>query len=262
MKIIVLGCGPAGLIAAEAAASTGASVSILSNPEKSRIGGAQYLHNPIPGVTPNVPSEIFFRMLGAKSEYALKVYGDALAPCSFGRYKANVGYPAWSLQETYDVLWNKWNQYIKPAELDPYRVKGLLKNYDLVISSIAMQSTCLDMLRHSFVSRKVWIQKAPPQVKSEEHRPKEGEIVYNGLEEYYWYRACKLYGEAWTEYPGDTKVSKAQMVEIKKPRFTDCTCFEHTNLLRVGRFGRWDPKQLVHMAWPQTIERIINGGGV
>ena len=51
MNVAVLGCGPAGLIAAWAAEQAGADVQIYSKKVQSIIPGSQYLHGPIPGVS-------------------------------------------------------------------------------------------------------------------------------------------------------------------------------------------------------------------
>jgi len=50
-RIFILGCGPAGLFAAQAAAEMGCSAVIISKLRRSEMYGAQYLHSEIPGLT-------------------------------------------------------------------------------------------------------------------------------------------------------------------------------------------------------------------
>ena len=74
-KVVVLGCGPAGLIAAHAAAMQGADIRIMSKPRKSFMNGAQYLHKHINGTPYSDPFQVSYEMLGSPEQYRLKVYG-------------------------------------------------------------------------------------------------------------------------------------------------------------------------------------------
>ena len=51
MKIAIFGCGPAALISAQACFAMGHNPQIYSIQRKSVMPGAQYLHQPIPGIT-------------------------------------------------------------------------------------------------------------------------------------------------------------------------------------------------------------------
>jgi threonine dehydrogenase-like Zn-dependent dehydrogenase len=66
IKVLVLGCGPAGLLAAERLEREGADVRIAAKKVKSIMPGAQYLHMSIGGVTPQWEERIVDRELSAK----------------------------------------------------------------------------------------------------------------------------------------------------------------------------------------------------
>src|SRR5678809_864059 len=55
VRVLILGCGPSGLIAAHAAYNRGADFIVVSKARKSFMNGAQYLHAPIPGVSIKEP---------------------------------------------------------------------------------------------------------------------------------------------------------------------------------------------------------------
>src|SRR3546814_7896241 len=64
VKVLILGCGPAGLIAAHAAKRMDADFIVMSKARKSFMNGAQYLHAPIPGVSLAEPFLINYQISG------------------------------------------------------------------------------------------------------------------------------------------------------------------------------------------------------
>src|SRR5215470_19138644 len=99
MKVAVLGCGPAGLMAAYACTVEGLTPHIYSKPNKSIIIGAQYLHLPIPNITlPEPEVEIKYVKVGTPEGYARKVYGNEAAPTSWDRFSEGL-HKGWGLRE-------------------------------------------------------------------------------------------------------------------------------------------------------------------
>ncbi|HEY7420289.1 MAG TPA: hypothetical protein VH593_34240, partial [Ktedonobacteraceae bacterium] len=77
IRAVVLGCGPAGLLAAHACSLNGADVRIFSLKRPSYISGAQYLHQAIPGLSGAPDGDIMITKVGTREGYAKKVYGNA-----------------------------------------------------------------------------------------------------------------------------------------------------------------------------------------
>src|SRR4051794_14558085 len=117
MRIAVLGCGPAGLMAAHAAKVCGADVDIFSRKRKSELFGCQYLHAPIPGMTDVAPVTVRYMLNGDIEGYRRKVYGDTWdGEVSPEDLLGN--HDAWDIRRTYDNLWAKYGGYIFGTELD------------------------------------------------------------------------------------------------------------------------------------------------
>src|SRR4051812_38354175 len=109
MKIAVLGCGPAGMMAAAGAVEAaldyeGGDIAIFSRKRKSELFGAQYLHKPIPWATPPKEVTVDYRIIGEPADYKRKVYGNgwlgAVSPEDLQE-----PHPGWDIRETYDNLW-------------------------------------------------------------------------------------------------------------------------------------------------------------
>jgi len=115
VKILILGCGPAGLIAAHAVASRGHVPHIYSKPRKSFMNGAQYLHAPIPDASKSEPFLISYEMSGSIDGYRDKVYGAGSAvqvspETLVGRHLA------WDIREAYDWLWDRYGHTVTGFE--------------------------------------------------------------------------------------------------------------------------------------------------
>ncbi len=235
----VIGCGPAGLLAAEALGRRGFNVSIYSRREPSKISGAQYLHCAIPGITNENPDfQLKFVKLGERSGYAHKVYGSVDAPCSWDEFPD--GYvDAWSMATAYGVLWHKWAPRIADVEIEGTDfVRRLVESHEVVVCTIPAPVLCIDP-SHKFESQKVWI--------AEGERPGVGQntIVYSGRMSDWWYRTSLIAGRGSTE--AGVPLVGAQMG--RKPLDTDCTCMPE--VVRAGRFGQWKKGVLVHHVWEQ-----------
>lgn len=252
MKIAILGCGPAGLLAAHAAVRRDHDVAILSKPAKSNIGGAQYLHSSVPDVTSH-RSDGFVRFYyeGTKEGYAKKVYGDPNAEVSFGRWKGMV--QMWNLRTAYDRLWEMYHGLIIPTEITSADMSQFA-GYDLVISSIPLRALCHAETEHFFDEQAVWIQYwqyAAPTVRTEHS------ITYNGQPGVGWYRRSSIFGwnsVEWPAPPPENSENVKVAVRVTKPLRTNCDCLPEVR--KVGRYGRWDKKQLLHHAFHQAVLQI------
>ncbi len=243
----ILGCGPAGLLAAHAVSQAGFSPVIHSIKEPSHIKGAQFIHKAIPGITKASPDcMVMFEKRGAKENYALKVYGDASAPTSWDDFPAGP-VKAWSMTEVYQKLWSQYEECIIDTEIrEPY-INDLISTGLDVFSSITPLGYCFN--GHAFEWQDVWIVNRKSFDSKEDNA-----IVYNGVESDSWYRSSSIMGHDGTEYgqtPGKTRASR-------KPLSTNCDCFmDQANFYRIGRFGEFRKGLLVHDAY-RKVSEVLN----
>jgi hypothetical protein len=246
MNVLILGCGPAGLLAAHACALGNHEFHVYSTKRKSPIHGAQYIHTPIPGIhSPESPDGlVVYDKVGDRDTYAKKVYGRADVPVSWDKF--DIGYkPAWSMQRTYDWLWEHYSSQVEHLVLSPSDITRMLPLYDLCISAIPAPAVCMNRA-HSFHQTTIYILESSPNGALPMNT-----IVYNGRPEDDWYRACNLFGYMFTEYGHRVRMA----VRGRKPIYTDCDC-HGPKLVRVGRFGRWERGVLAHDGFERT-ERIL-----
>lgn len=250
MKIAVLGAGPAGLMTAHAAMQYG-DVHIFSEKKKSTIGGAQYLHKPLPGITGDEPDgHVVYAKVGTAQGYASKVYGRPDAPTSWDLFEGTA--PAWRLRDVYSHLVLKYWGLVQDAYIQPDDVHDLCHAYDMVFSTIPAKLLCQQ--GHAFAGQRVALfPRADVQV--------ENLIVYSGRDSEAWYRTSQIFGHAWTEYRYGMEPSSVRRHQLTvngvKPLHTDCTCHaHHPNYVRLGRFGQWRKAVLTHDAYAGAVAAL------
>lgn len=249
MKVLILGCGPAGLIAAHAASWFGHDVLILSKPRKSYMNGAQYLHSPIVGASPQESFQISYQLSGTTDGYRDKVYGEGshveVSPQSL------VGvHSAWDIRATYDWLWGTYGDYVEEFDVHPSALaaKMVMLRPDLVISSVPAKLLCNE--GHAFSSKFVWSSDRCMAA------IKDNTVLCNGEKSFGWYRASRIQGFENTEWPDDRKppLPQHRLWHVEKPIATTCDCFP--SVVRVGRYGKWTKGVLSHEAWEDTIDAL------
>lgn len=253
MRVAVLGCGPAGLMAAHAATIEGHDVEIFSRKEKSQLGGAQYLHRHIEGINEEDPElEIRYVRWGDAATYTEKVYGPRLSGSSFSKMPRGWT-PAWNLSRAYDRLWGIYSGLITHEELHGEKVGQISPEFELVISAIPAPVAC--EAKHNFDRQGIYL------VGHADVQP--NTVLYSGRWSEGWYRMSNIQGEAWTEY-STYSMNRDRLNEAGwgnewirkgiKPTGHDCDC--HPRLLRVGRFGEWKRGVLTHHAFEKTLEAL------
>lgn len=257
MKVAVLGCGPAGLMAAHAVHRAASEVHIYSKKVRSPMGGAQYLHKPIPDITGSKgQGTITYCKVGTAACYAEKVYGDRTMKTSWELFEGVVR--AWSLAEAYGKLCMRYWNLVEDRELYPQDVPELCEAYDLVVSTIPASLLCERRDEHSFLGQGVvLVPKAKVQVNNL--------VLYNGrpANQDPWYRTSRIFDEGWTEYsidhaPKSYGVQPGAVRGIKPLRHT-CTCHDsRLNFVRQGRFGRWEKGVLTHDAYVGTAKAMAD----
>lgn len=271
MRIAILGCGPAGLIAAQTAREHGASVKVFSKGAvPSYIAGTQYLHSRVPGVNDRQPDGyIKVRKLGTREGYAEKVYGYPEAPVSWDKYEEKE-YPAWDMRALYERLWFSWGALVEAITLTPDAVRSAIETgslgssrFDMFLSTVPLKAICQKKERgsiiednpgffsmeppHSFIDQKVHIK----QYEDGKRRTEDGSniITYNGEDTPGWYRSSYIFGCAAYEWSAQIKKPPVEdLVTIHKPLVTNCNCYDitETPFVKFGRYGAWNKDALVH----------------
>lgn len=257
MRVAVLGCGPAGLMAAKAARDCGAEVGIFSRKQKSPLYGAQYLHAPIPGVT-NGDDHITvdYILQGGIQDYRRKVYGPKWDG-TVSPDELESTHEAWDIRETYDRLWAMFESSIQDVEVDPAGVYALTRNpdWDMVVNTIPLNQLCTQ--GHTFGAAQIVAAGDAPDLGINVGRLYQcpaDHVICNGEEHPSWYRISNIFGHTTVEWPDGIKPPVPTASVVLKPTFNNCDCWP--NMLKVGRYGSWRKGVLSHSAYHIVLERI------
>lgn len=268
-KVIVLGAGPSGLVAAETAVSLGAHVVVLSlgdhgKPVKSNLFGCQYLHAPVVGgLGPGSP--VSYELVGTSSGYRDKVYGpDSQVSVSPDEYGTGEPHLAWNLRLAYDNLWSFWGHRIHALgyPINYGEVKSLLlTDADLVISTIPAPFICGKRGGEDgclFRSQPIWAMGDAPRQRVPIPCP-DDTVICNGTKDTGWYRVARVFGHSTVEYPwrDGRKPPLSGITQVNKPTSHRCKCWaEEPRVLQVGRFGKWEKGYLVHNVFEDVTKAI------
>lgn len=260
MKVLVLGCGPSGLAAAHAATELGHDVMVASKKRKSQMFGAQYLHAPIPGVTPaDEWREVTYDLRGTYEQYRRKVYGENARVTSVSPEEFGKPHRAWDIRSTYNELWLRYEDIVLNHQWDPVSSGQMLEeaqaNNVMVVSSLPAELLCQKPLEHKFLYQKIWAAGDAPELdRWSPVRCAPDTIVCNGEASPHWYRVAQVFGLVTCEWPETPKPPFA-VSEVRKPISTTCDCWP--NVLRVGRYGQWKKGVLVHHAYAEVMEALV-----
>jgi len=257
VRVAILGCGPAGLIAAHSAVTAGHDVTVISHKRRSPTFGAMFLHEPIPDISPKNPEmEIEVTKTGTREGYAEKVYGDPNVPVSWDRFNGGPT-SAWSLRYAYGKLWDLYSDLIQDLPLTPQTVSQIV-GYDMIFSTIPATALCLDW-RHKF--DKVTIMVIHTPTKREGNSMWYNGSIFNGAPKWYRYSCINSY-ESW-EFSKSLAPEVVRTEEIArglrinqgiKPLRTTCDC--HPEIVRLGRFGKWDKNVFTHHGYQEVRDAL------
>ncbi len=260
-RIVILGCGPAGLLTALAAEQSGHEAIIFSKKKKSKMFGAVYLHENIPGLTPKWPEfSVQITKYGDRAGYASNVYGDPSADVSWDTFDAGVYY-AWDLAAAYDKLWDRFENKIIDVAIGPDDVVSCSESGDLVFSTMPLHFLCKNS-HHEFKQQPIWVRHG------QTHDPQTPSLmIYNGMTADglhglvgpLWYRYSLIRGYAAYEYSRveDTPVEEDFILKMSngtKPLSNTCDC--HPEIIRLGRFGKWQKGVLTHHAYKEALSAM------
>lgn len=246
MKVAVLGCGPAGLMAAHAAASLGVPTVVMSRKRKSPLYGAQYLHAPIPNVTDrDARVTVDYRLVGSVDDYRRKVYGrwwdGTVSPEDLEEE-----HEAWDIRSTYDRLWDMYQDAIVDVDVDGPSVKKVQEHFDLVVNTIPLNSLCMNP-SHVFKSQEIMAAGDAPDLGIQLNRMytcPPNMVVCNGEDSPLWYRMSNIFGHMTVEWPGGSNPPVSTAAVVRKPISNNCDCLP--GVLLAGRYGSWTKGVLSH----------------
>jgi hypothetical protein len=270
MKVAILGCGPAGLLAAHAVARAGHEPNVYSHKVKSQMFGAMYLHRAIPGITSDNP-ELEIRVIksGTREGYANKVYGDPSAPVSWDLFEPGV-VPGWDLAKAYDKLWEMYEHTIVSEDVTPYLADLKTKVYPLVFSTVPLTTLCREpRAMHEFTKQDIWVLHGPGDhlilgVNDNNMMYYSGDDPLGKLSPLIgptWYRFSQINKyQAW-EYASDPQLDPDEVMDGMtistgiKPLTNNCDC--HPEIVRLGRFGKWQKGVLTHHAFEEAQNALL-----
>jgi len=276
INVMVLGAGPAGLLAAHTAVEMGAAVAVFSRgqhgkPIKSELHGCQYLHDHL-RLPVGDPVEVSYTLQGTAQEYRSKVYGDnwqgMVSPDEYGPQE---GHMAWDIRRAYDWLWNFWQHRIFSMnyDIDAMMLESILRKaeVDVVISTIPAPTLCRQQGKdvigsdepiHTFLRQPIWVMGQAGSRTLPLPCP-DNTVICSGDPETSWYRKARVFDRTTVEFPwrDGRKPPLSGVVQVQKPLRTNCDCFlEDTRFHRVGRFGRWEKGYLVHQVM-QDVQKAL-----
>lgn len=251
MKVIVIGCGPAGLAAAHAAVGLGADVAVIAPKKMSPQHGPLLLQRPIPGINNDHPDgTIHQRVIGGSIlDYRYKLYGDINIGINGDILQPH--YHAWDHRATYNTLWELYSGLIFDKVVEPDELAVMHRRADLVVSTANARSLCQNLRvgPHRFLYKQVAI---TPEF-SYPDQP-DNTIIFNGGPGFRWVRSSRVFGVPVTEWKLGDQPPGARV--IRKPISTDCICYPH--VLRTGRFGAWKNEVWIDTAYWDTYGAIAS----
>lgn len=245
--VLILGCGPAGLMAAHAVAiKTGQPPAIASKKRKSEMYGAQYLHRPIPNLkNGGSPALVKYQVWGSAEDYKTKVYGDTWLG-SVSPEDLPEQHMAWDIRLAYNELWDLYHGWVIDTNLKnigPDGIEAMHKRFRLIISSVPKPLLCYK--GHTFSAQKIKaIGDAPERGIFAPVTIERNTVVCNGEPEPSWYRASNIFGYKTVEYPEDANPPIPGLADVNKPLWNNCDCWP--DIVHVGRYGTWEKGVLSH----------------
>jgi len=261
-RIAVLGCGPAGLLAAHAVKmTTGSDPIIVSNDRISPLYGAQYLHKPIPGTESWATRGrlVRYELRGTSAEYRSKVYGNKAEDERVSPEDLIGEHYAWDIRSTYLDLYRRYKPVIISHLIDRNDLLGtsrLLQGMDVVISSVHRHFLCEDRDGHQFRSQRVWARGDAPELdRWAGIDVPDDRVICDGSEDVAWYRAARVFHHTTVEWP--TTVARPDGASsVDKPIGHNCDCNPLGVSLFVGRYGSWRKGILSHEAYYDTVQAL------
>lgn len=261
-SVLILGCGPAALFCAKAVEDAGFHPMIFSKKRKSEMYGAQYLHGPIPDVSPERGFTVRYSLLGSLEGYRDKVYGAGFRG-NLSPEDLQPEHDAWDIRQAYNDLWSHFQERIQNIDFaSPQEAVAWVSNvgsdYHSVVSTIPAPMLCHNP-GHVFQAEKIYaIGDAPERGVFSPIVTPLNEVVCSGWVEDSWYRKSNILGYNTVEWSGKRpKPPLEGVADVLKPIGTTCDCLSWVH--RLGRYGKWTKGVLSHEAYYETRVGLSEG---
>jgi len=264
-RAVILGCGPAGLLAAHAAVTSGmfGEIDIYSRKIKSTLYGAQYMHEYIPLLDMGDSTEVDQKLIvGSAHDYAKKVYAELYNPLAVNSATAFDGVTlAWDIRYMYDELWRRYSDLIADLVVDGAAMAALIDKLRQggnthVFSTIPRNATCIEP-SHRFEFKYIWAAGETVQRKLDGFDIPDNKILLNAGEAPRWYRLSQVFGMKTVEWPDSKQKPPVEGVaHVSKPLSTTCDCWMRESVHFLGRYGKWQKGVLAHTAYFETANII------
>lgn len=193
-----------------------------------------------------------YNRVGTAKNYRWKVYG--------AQWKGDVSadsleseHPAWDIRQAYEILWFYYERYIWDTKIDIAWMDDFSPDdFDYVFSSIPAPTMC-KVSSHKFNSMRIYAFGETPtrKIQRDDVSLGDNQVLCNGLWEPSWYRVSRVFGFGTIEWPEMSEPDAGSSL-VQKPLSTDCTCYP--DVIRIGRYGRWEKGILTHHAMSQVQE--------
>lgn len=255
MDVAILGCGPAGLLAAHAAVQNGNDIRIFSRKIKSDLYGAQYLHEPITGIT-GMPEEVSYKLVGTPEEYRSKVYGEEWDG-TVSPEDLDEDHMAWDIRQAYDALWERYADLIWPMDILSHEqlvqaTAGAINRFDIVLSTIPRK--VFAQPGDVFESMDIWaLGDAPDKGIQTPIAPgSNNTVICDGTDSVGWYRISRVFDYATMEWPGwRSKPPIRGIAKVTKP--LRCHVYDDHGFHYLGRYGKWEKGVLTTDAYNEAL---------
>lgn len=267
MRAVVIGAGPAGLLAAWGAMQEGAQVIILDAKPQYRpwtIFSLQYLHDPC-GLPEKEVRKLWLEYDFIYSEADNKVFEhDELEELIANAYNRKLQrkegdvnstrflwespISVWSLKDAYKFLWDMCRRSVVQQVVTWDSIIAMAGDFDVVINTAPLDLLRPDLewpIRHGLIQMD-WSPLDP--------HPSDT-CIYNLDPDVPWYRATKLDGGVATEFvSGSTAAAQPLRKVAAGGEIPD----HPANVFFTGRWGSWDPTKLTHHAYQEAREIVRN----
>jgi hypothetical protein len=264
-SVAILGCGPAGLMVAHAAALSNWDFRVYSRKQKSTLYGAQYLHQPIPNIECGGPRLVRYKLEGTPEMYRAKVYGDSwdgtVSPEDFME-----SHSAWDLRGAYNDLWFMYGDEVEDMDFRVLNSDKMMyypipwRQCDIVISTVPRKIWAEPY--DKFESMKVWALGDTEHERVRLHRAQPFTVECDGTEENDWYRVSNIFGYCTMEWPWDNydlgfKPPPARGVSlVEKPLRHNSKAA--SDFIHLGRYGAWEKGILTSDVFYQAMKIFAN----
>jgi hypothetical protein len=198
---------------------------------------------------------VSYELIGSADSYRSKVYGDAWVDRVSPEDLIGEHY-AWNIRAAYDELWDMYHERIEPTDLKNIGqdvIDDIVNAATIVVSSVPKPLLCYS--GHTFSAEKVWAMgDAPERGQRAVVRAPDNTVICNGDREPSWYRAATVFGYSSVEWPSSSKPPVPGVAEVTKPIRDNCSC--NTDIIHVGRYGKWQKGSLSHQAYGDTVQAM------